>query len=173
MTSSPTVRRAVIVIAVALGLGACEAGSPVPSETEGQDGKSASNRHWTVTHVYDGDSMEVQRDGVVEDVRVIGIDTPERGECGADVAREAAQTRLLGAEVTLVSGAETDRDTYGRLLRYVEVVGEDYGLAMIADRLAIARYDSRSDQPHERERPYRELDLAVEHRCADFDGAAG
>ncbi|WP_084106525.1 thermonuclease family protein [Demequina sp. NBRC 110056] len=128
---------------------------------------------WTVTHVYDGDSMVVERDGVEEDVRVIGIDTPERGECGADEAREAAQVTLEGQPVTLVPGAQDDRDTHDRLLRYVEIDGEDYGYEMIAYGFAIARYDSRTGMPHDREDAYRELDAEVEHLCPDFDGAAG
>ncbi|GIG55010.1 hypothetical protein Dac01nite_17620 [Demequina activiva] len=141
---------------------------------EGQaTGASAVPELWTVTHVYDGDSMEVTRDGVVEDVRVIGIDTPERGECGADQAREAAQVTLLDQQVALIPGAQTDRDTYDRLLRYVEIGTEDYGREMIEFGFAIARYDSRSGQPHDREDDYRELDAQVEHLCPDFDGAAG
>ncbi|MFW7414809.1 thermonuclease family protein [Demequina sp. SO4-18] len=168
MNPLPAARRVVIAAAAVVGLVACQAASPVSTETDGPP----SDRSWTVTHVYDGDSMEVERSGAVEDVRVIGIDTPERGECGADVAREAAQSRLLNVEVELVAGAQTDRDAYGRMLRYVEVAGDDYGLAMISDGLAIARYDSRTDQPHDREQRYRELDAAVEHMCPDFDDAA-
>ena len=134
---------------------------------------SARAEIWTVTHVYDGDSMEVTRDGDVEDVRVIGIDTPERGECGAEEAREAAQVTLLDQQVALVPGAETDRDTYGRLLRYVQIGDEDYGREMIEYGFAIARYDSRTGQPHPREDDYRELDAQVDHLCPGFDGAAG
>ncbi|MBW3619999.1 MAG: hypothetical protein KY461_07125, partial [Actinobacteria bacterium] len=38
---------------------------------------------WTVTYVVDGDTLDVRSsDGVVERVRIIGIDTPERGDCG-------------------------------------------------------------------------------------------
>ena len=44
---------------------------------------------------------------------------------------------------------------------------------MIEYGFAIARYDSRTDQPHDREDDYRDLDAQVEHLCPDFDGAAG
>jgi len=134
---------------------------------------TASAELWTVTHVYDGDSMEVARDGVVDEVRVIGIDTPERGECGADEAREAAEVTLLDQQVALVPGAEDDRDAYGRMLRYVEIGDEDYGREMIEYGFAIARYDSRTGQPHDREDEYWEVDARVDHLCPEFDGAAG
>lgn len=123
----------------------------------------------TVVHVFDGDSMEVRRDGVTEQVRVIGIDAPERGECGAEAARHQARHLLDGVEVTLVPGAEDDRDRYDRLLRYIEIDGADYGLAMINSGLAIARYDSRSGQPHDREQQYWQADRATEHICPEFD----
>lgn len=179
MRSMSTVYRAVLIVSIAavmiwgwtwllprvLGDEADSAATAAPSDESGE--------LWTVTYVYDGDSMSVERDGVEEDVRVIGIDTPERGECGADDAREAAQVTLEGQQVTLVPGAPTDRDTYDRLLRYVEIDGEDYGLQMITYGYAIARYDSRSGMPHDREDEYREIDTRVTHVCPEFDGAAG
>lgn len=174
MRPSTAARRAVLFVVLAVvGVLAWQALSALVTGTGRDAGPVSSDRAWTVTYVYDGDSMEVERDGTTEDVRVIGIDTPERGECGATAARDAAQDRLLGARVELVPGARTDRDTYDRLLRYIEVGGEDYGLQMIADGLAIARYDSRTDQPHDREQRYRELDADVAHMCPEFDGAAG
>jgi hypothetical protein len=56
----------------------------------------------------------------------------------------------------LASGAATDRDTYGPLLRYVDVVGgTNVGLDLIQDGLAVARYDSRGGcGAHPRLAPY-------------------
>lgn len=56
-----------------------------PSEREplggpGVDG-SRSGQFATVTGVSDGDTLSVEIDGTPEHVRLIGIDTPERGEC--------------------------------------------------------------------------------------------
>ncbi|WP_291382533.1 thermonuclease family protein [Demequina sp.] len=63
------------------------------------------------------------------------------------------------------SGAEADRDTYGRLLRYVEVDDSDVGLDLIEQGLAVARYDSRTGQPHDREFAYRAADDASADLC--------
>ncbi len=121
---------------------------------------------WVVTHIVDGDTLDVTRDGVTERVRVIGIDTPERGECGYREATDALATLVDGRAVTLVEGATTDRDAYDRLLRYVEVDGQDVGLEQITSGYAIAHYDSRTGQPHPREDEYRAADDAAQDFCA-------
>jgi endonuclease YncB( thermonuclease family) len=76
-------------------------------------------------------------------VRVIGIDTPETGQCGYAAASAAMSGLVLNKAVSLVPGARTDRDAYGRLLRYVDVNGTDAGLTLLRRGLAVARYDSR------------------------------
>src|SRR3954451_16257396 len=74
----------------------------------------------TVTHVVDGDTVDVQLGNRIERVRVIGIDTPERGECWAPQATAATRSLAQGKAVTLVGDATQDtRDRYGRLLAYV------------------------------------------------------
>lgn len=120
---------------------------------------------WLVTFVIDGDTIVVSRDGVEETVRFIGIDTPERDECGYEEARQFLVDVIDGVEVVLLAEATTDRDTHGRLLRYVEYGGYDVGLAQIGQGFAVARYDSRTNQPHPREDIYREADAEVEHIC--------
>ena len=111
-----------------------------------------------VTHVVDGDTVDVAGVGRI---RVIGIDTPERGECGYDSATYAMSALVLGQEVTLVPGAVDDADRYGRLLRYVDVGPVDAGLRLIEDGWAIARYDSRDGYGrHAREDAYVAADLA-------------
>lgn len=77
-----------------------------------------------VTRVVDGDTVEVQLDGEEEDVRYIGVDTPETVKPGAPVDCFGPQAssfnhRLVERRrVRLVFGAER-RDQYGRLLAYV------------------------------------------------------
>jgi micrococcal nuclease len=77
-----------------------------------------------VTRVVDGDTIEVRLDGETEDVRYIGVDTPETVKPGAPVDCFGPQAssfnhRLVeGRRVRLVFGAER-RDDYGRLLAYV------------------------------------------------------
>ncbi len=92
-----------------------------------------------VVRVIDGDTLVVRNNGVEETVRVIGIDAPETEftpggeECFADEATSAATLLLMGKEVTLTSDLTQDLyDTYGRLLSYVTVDGEDLGQFMLA-----------------------------------------
>jgi endonuclease YncB( thermonuclease family) len=112
-----------------------------------------------VTNVVDGDTIDV---GGIGRIRVIGIDTPERGACGYDSATYAMSVLVLGKEVALVPGAFEDSDRYGRLLRYVDVGDVDAGLSLIEDGWAIARYDSRDGYGrHPREDAYVSADLAA------------
>ena len=90
--------------------------------------------------VVDGDTIDVAGVGRI---RLVGMDTPERGACGYESATQALSVLVLGREVRLVPGAVDDADRYGRLLRYVDVAGQDAGLRLIEDGWAIARYDSR------------------------------
>ncbi|HWJ43057.1 MAG TPA: thermonuclease family protein [Solirubrobacterales bacterium] len=77
-----------------------------------------------VTRAVDGDTIEVTLDGEIEDVRYIGVDTPETVKPDAPVEcfgpqASAFNHRLVeGRRVRLVFGAER-RDVYGRLLAYV------------------------------------------------------
>ena len=81
-----------------------------------------------VTHVVDGDTIDVQIGGRHERVRLIGIDTPETKkpntpiECWGPEA-SAFTTSLLpeGTEVRIERDI-VGRDDYGRLLGYVHLV---------------------------------------------------
>jgi endonuclease YncB( thermonuclease family) len=136
--------------------------------TNSSAGNELTGDIWRVVYVYDGDTMQVERGGVREKVRIIGIDTTEKGKCGADEARVELE-KLLGQDVSLIPGAKTDRDPYDRLLRYVEwpTDGDDFGLHMIEDGYAIARFDRRSNQPHDREDAYIAADAVAQRICPD------
>jgi endonuclease YncB( thermonuclease family) len=79
-----------------------------------------------VVRITDGDTLRVRlRSGAHVSVRMLGIDTPERGRCGADAAT-ANLSRLapVGSTVHLVSDrTQAAKDRYGRLLRYVKREG--------------------------------------------------
>lgn len=92
-----------------------------------------------VSRVIDGDTIEMS-DG--SRVRIIGIDTPERGECGYEAASDRLATLVLGTPVSLVSGKGEDTDRYDRLLRYVDVGSTDAGEVLLREGLAIPRYNS-------------------------------
>ncbi len=80
-----------------------------------------------VKEVIDGDTIILSNG---EKVRLIGINTPEYGRYYFDEARELMEILTLGKEVMLERDI-TDRDKYGRLLRYVYVNGLFVNLEMI------------------------------------------
>lgn len=121
--------------------------------TSSVNSKSASNQ---IVRVIDGDTIAIAGD---ERVRLIGIDTPEKGECGFENAKLTLENLLSDGEIIFFDGAASDTDKYGRLLRYVEVSGVDAGLQLITEGLAIARYDSRDGYgKHDREDQYIKAD---------------
>jgi micrococcal nuclease len=91
-------------------------------ELGGDEGPRSAQAY--VTRVVDGDTIEVQLDGEEEDVRYIGVDTPETVKPGAPVDCFGPQAsnfnhRLVeGRRVRLVFDEER-RDVYGRILAYV------------------------------------------------------
>jgi endonuclease YncB( thermonuclease family) len=123
-----------------------------PAADDPADDAVPGSAEGVVEYVVDGDTLDVTGVGRI---RVIGIDTPERGECGFENASAALSALVLGERVTLVPGAVDDADRYGRLLRYVDLGAVDAGLSLIEDGWAIARYDSRDGYGrHPREDAY-------------------
>jgi hypothetical protein len=123
--------------------------------------------------VIDGDTIEL---ATGERVRLIGIDTPERGVCGFSEASERLSGMVTGRVVTLSPGARDDVDHYDRLLRYVDVDGVDAGLVLINEGYAIARYDSRDGYGrHDREDLYVGADQSSEPKidCNVGGGVSG
>ena len=72
---------------------------------------------FVVSKVIDGDTFELQGG---DKVRLLSIDTPEKGESYYNEAKELLKKYTYGKQVTLTY-AETRRDRYGRLLAYVHV----------------------------------------------------
>jgi endonuclease YncB( thermonuclease family) len=161
---------------LALGAGAAAGGSAAPNAESAPVVTAAAtttSEHvntvpaaltYTVAHVVDGDTVDVApSDGSPTlTVRLIGIDAPERGECEADAATSTLASMVDGHVVSLTPGADgEDTDRYGRLLRYVDVAGADAGLQLLADGVAVARYDSRDGYgAHAREAAYVAADEA-------------
>lgn len=116
-----------------------------------------------VVHVVDGDTLDVTVDGGRERVRVLGIDTPERDECGYAAASGAAAGLLDGATVGLTADpTQDDRDRYGRVLRYVTLPdGSDLGNALVAGGFA---------REYTYDRAYARQDA---YRAAQADASAG
>ena len=140
--------------------------SPSPSRAVAVTGTvqpSESTGGWRVTHVVDGDTLDATRAGSTERVRVLGLDTPERGSCGFEDAAAHLSDLVLEERVDLVAAGRDERDRYDRLIAYVDLPdGTDAGLSVIQAGLGIARYDSRDGYgAHPREDAYVSADDAT------------
>lgn len=103
---------------------------------------------YTVTQVFDGDTIEVNMDGHKEKVRFIGVDTPEThdprkavqcfGRAAANFTKQKLEKQTIRLEADPIN---TNRDRYDRLLRYVyttqgelinaTLIKEGYGFAYL------------------------------------------
>lgn len=128
--------------------------------------RSESASRWVkVDHWADGDTVTTS----IGRVRLIGVDTPEMGTCGAARLKKYAQ-RLApaGSMIKVVNpGSVRDEDDYGRLLLYVvNRDGTDVGKAQIK-RGARARYDSRTGYDHHpKQSAYVRLDRKYKLKAA-------
>jgi micrococcal nuclease len=82
--------------------------------------------YYPVTHVVDGDTIDVNIDGQISRIRLIGINTPEvvdprkPVQCFGKEASDKAKELLTNQNVRLeADSSQDDKDKYGRLLRYV------------------------------------------------------
>jgi micrococcal nuclease len=104
---------------------------------------------YTISHYVDGDTIAVNMNGSVETVRFIGVDTPETHKPNTPVQcygpEAAAHTKDMISKFGKVrlqaDPLDTNRDVYGRLLRYVylpggtlldeEIIKDGYGFAYL------------------------------------------
>src|SRR3990172_8923697 len=104
-----------------------------------------SNGYWVwktaeqmrVMRVIDGDTFVVKTG---ERVRLVGLDAPETGSCGAEEAKVYLEGLISGKLIRL---AGDDRDSWGRRLGFVTAGNTDVNLEMV--RSGWARYDSFAD----------------------------
>ena len=93
------------------------------SPVTAQDSDNPAVLTGKVTHVRDGDTIEVN--GIA--IRLAALDCPERGTQKGDTAARIAQ-QFQGSPATCeLTGAKT----YDRLVGYCEVNGEDFGAYMM------------------------------------------
>ena len=97
-------------------------------EKDAGEGDEAAPTTFTaeVTRVVDGDTVEADIDGREEDVRYIGVDTPESVkpdspvECYGPEAADFNRRLVEGKTVRMELGSE-QRDQYGRVLAYLRL----------------------------------------------------
>lgn len=92
--------------------------------------ESKEQKLYDVTKIVDGDTIEVRIDGVLERVRLIGVNTPELKDkrpevkCFAKRTKEFVKLQLKDMKVGLLpDSAVANREKYGRLLRYAIIPG--------------------------------------------------
>ena len=88
-------------------------GASMPINQEG----SLENNVFLVKKVIDGDTIELENG---EFVRYLGMDTPEKDNCFYKEATERNRELVEGKKVKLEKDV-TDKDVYGRILRYVYI----------------------------------------------------
>lgn len=112
--------------------------------TSGRPATTSVPANATVTRVVDGDTVVVGVDGGTEDVRLIGIDTPESVDrdrpvmCfGPEASARLAELVPPGTPVRLERDVEP-RDRYGRLLAYLYRASDGLfvNLALVAEGAA-------------------------------------
>ncbi len=135
---------------------------------------------YKVLKIVDGDTIDVEIDGKAERLRLIGINTPETVdprrpvECFGKEASAKAVEFLSGEEVELESDpTQSDKDKYGRLLRYVRTKeGFFYNLEIIKRGYA---YEYTYDTPYQYQAEFRaaQADAKSQGRGLWADGACG
>jgi micrococcal nuclease len=132
-----------------------------PWEGNGAHGEGPPAAKAFVARVIDGDTIEARVDGELEDVRYIGVDTPETVkpdtsvQCFGPRASTFNHHLVERRRVRLVFGVER-RDVYGRLLAYV-YLGHRFVNAILVRR-GLAR--SLTIAPNDRFAPlFRGLEL--------------
>jgi micrococcal nuclease len=141
------VRLLAALAAIAVALALVVAWQRRDEEPEARSGR--------VAHVVDGDTLDVGR----ERVRVLGIDTPESGECGYAPASRATAELALGRVIQLEADeTQAARDRFGRALAYVRLPdGRDLGEVLLRRGLARTFVVGR---PFARVEAYREAERA-------------
>lgn len=89
-----------------------------------------------VTEVIDGDTFKTAGG---ETVRLLGVNTPEMTEPGADIAKDGLVFLILGKDVYLKKDV-SDKDDYERILRYVYVGDKSINAELIIMGYAETRF---------------------------------
>jgi len=115
-----------------------------------------------VTHIVDGDTIDVEIDGVEYRVRYIGINTPERDEvCYSEAT--AANAALVEGQTVRLEMDTSETDPFGRLLRYVYVGDVFVNRRLVADGYAEAALYPPDDEYYSDLRRF-EVDAARNNR---------
>ena len=88
----------------------------------------------TLVDVVDGDTIKVKWDTQITSVRMLNINTPERGQPGYREATDSLKSMLDGATAVMLEFEEDGshaRDKFGRLLCYVWLNGKNLNVEQV------------------------------------------
>lgn len=106
--------------------------------------------------VLDGDSLIVaDRDGRRLEVRIHGIDAPERRQPYSNPSRRNLDRMLRGKQITMIP---RDRDRYERVVARLVVDQQDVGLEQIRDGLAWHYRRYQDEQPPDERSAYSQAE---------------
>ena len=129
-SSLPSVPAAEVIFGPPLASASGDPSAPLPPNAEPA----------TVTSITDGDTLDIaMADGTIHPVRLIGVNSPEGGECWGSESTIALATLVPeGSRIGLTADV-SDRDQYDRLLRYVWVGGLSINEELVRRGAAISR----------------------------------
>lgn len=124
---------------------------------------------YKVVKIVDGDTLDVEIDGKIERLRLIGIDTPEtvdprkEVQCFGQEASNKAKELLSGKFVSLESDeTQGERDKYKRLLTYVFLPdGTNFNLFMIAEGYA---HEYTYSQPYKYQYDFKQAEIDAQNQ---------
>jgi micrococcal nuclease len=145
---SRKLRRLLIVLV----LGLAGAVSVWTDPLDARDPPATATTGYRLVKVFDGDSMLMRNpEGSVIQVRIAGIDAPEKSQPFADPARDRL-AELLQQESLRV--AILKKDVYGRWLASLWIADKDLGLMMIEEGMVWFFRRYQSDLTKEQRRAY-------------------
>jgi micrococcal nuclease len=130
-----------VLVGLLTGCGSLSFSTPHPTANRGPKEPNVNLTMVEVLRVVDGDTIEVLYNGKKEDVRLIGVDTPETVHPSKPVqpygpeASAFTKAQLTGKRVGLEFDVE-QRDRYGRLLAYVWLDNKMFNRTLIQEGYA-------------------------------------
>ena len=131
-----------------------------------------------VASITDGDTLRVRLEGDSEAVRLLEVDAPETNRgCGASQSTEFVRRFVPPGSTVWLERDDSDRDRYGRLLRYVwrddaELLNERLVEAGWAEAKLYEPDDGRWPTMQQAQRKARDARAGMWKLC-DMGGAAG
>ncbi len=138
-------RRSQLIIAIII-VAAIAVVNSLVLQAAGITGKAVAQKEdKIVTRVVDGDTIVVEGG---DRIRLLDIDTPERGEACYKEAKDRLTKMIDGKSVTLERTGE-NKDSYDRLLRYIFYNNTNINLLLVREGLATLYFYNKNTPYYE------------------------